>query len=118
MRADALPETEWGRRTRRLAAVLALVWSLAVRASPADTTPAAQLAGRPGADVGRSVRAVVLGTAQDAGIPQIADHCPRCEAARRDPARRRSSSSVALIDGQAGQVFLLDASPEIGRQLE
>jgi len=37
---------------------------------------------------GASVRAVVLGIAQDGGVPHIGCRQERCEGARRDPSRR------------------------------
>lgn len=59
----------------------------------------------------------VLGTAQDGGFPHAACSCPRCELARNDPARERLIASLALI-GSEGDVFLVDATPDIRRQLD
>lgn len=70
--------------------------------------------------VARGPQLRVLGTAQDGGVPHAACTCSRCEAARRDPSRRRLISSVALIlprgDG-CPLVYLIDASPDIRDQL-
>ena len=44
-------------------------------------------------------RVRVLGTVQDGGLPHPACDCPRCEAARRDPARRRYVASLAVLIG-------------------
>lgn len=63
------------------------------------------------------VRVHVLGTAQDGGVPHAGCTCPRCQAARRDPARRRRVVSIAL-EGASGRTFLVDASPDLPEQLE
>ena len=62
--------------------------------------------------------AVVLGTAQDAGLPQVACDCERCERARVDPAARRLVTSVLVCDPASGARFLLDASPDLAEQVE
>ena len=41
-----------------------------------------------------------------------------CLAARKDPARRRLIASLAVVLPQSGQVFLIDASPDIRQQLD
>jgi len=91
---------------------------------PAAGVPAAGVpaAGVPAAGVqpGRRpprVVAVVLGTAQDAGVPQANDRCERCEAARADPEKRRFASSLALIDAAEEKIFLIDATPDFKDQL-
>jgi pyrroloquinoline quinone biosynthesis protein B len=61
---------------------------------------------------------VVLGTAQDAGLPQIGCREPLCEAARRDPARRRFASSLLLADPRDGRRWLFEATPDIREQVE
>ena len=61
---------------------------------------------------------LVLGTAQDGGLPQIACHLPCCEAARRDPARRRMVTSLLLVDPRSGQRWIFDASPDLPLQVE
>jgi pyrroloquinoline quinone biosynthesis protein B len=64
-------------------------------------------------------RVRVLGIAQDGGLPHAACRCDRCEAARLDPSRASGVASLAIIDptqGQ-GQVFLIDATPDIISQL-
>ncbi len=64
----------------------------------------------------------VLGTAQDAGLPQIAARHPLDEAARRDPSRRRLVSSILIVDprggADAGRRWLIDASPDLPEQIE
>jgi pyrroloquinoline quinone biosynthesis protein B len=64
------------------------------------------------------VVAVVLGTAQDGGVPQANCRCPRCAAARADPARRRAVASLALLDLTERETFLIDVSPDLPDALE
>ncbi len=60
----------------------------------------------------------VLGTAQDGGLPHAACSCIRCEAARHDPGRRRLIASLALVLPGLGEVYLIDASPDLRAQLD
>ncbi len=65
----------------------------------------------------------VLGTAQDGGFPHAACGCSRCELARHDPAVRRGVASLGLIvpstaGGQAAKVYLIDATPDVRRQID
>ena len=62
--------------------------------------------------------ALVLGNAQDAGLPQIgADH-PLDAAARRDPLRKRFATSVLICDPRSGKRWLLDATPDLPERVE
>jgi pyrroloquinoline quinone biosynthesis protein B len=61
---------------------------------------------------------VVLGTAQDGGLPHPACTCPRCEAARHDPSRRRLIASLAIVVPSTGRRFLVDVTPDVREQLE
>ena len=63
------------------------------------------------------VYALVLGTAQDAGLPQAGCFEACCEAARRDPQRRRLVTSVLIVDGRSGRRWLLDCTPDIEAQV-
>jgi pyrroloquinoline quinone biosynthesis protein B len=65
-----------------------------------------------------SVQAVVLGIAQDGGVPHIGCGQELCVAARRDPARRQRVASLGLVDEAHGSRFLIDATPDIASQLE
>ncbi len=56
----------------------------------------------------------VLGNAQDAGKPQIANHN---DAAWQDTALRRMASSIAVVDRKSGARYLFDATPDIKFQL-
>ena len=64
------------------------------------------------------VRAIVLGIAQDGGVPHIGCHQELCERARRDCRRRLRVASVGLVDEASGQRFLIDATPDFALQLE
>ena len=61
---------------------------------------------------------MVLGTAQDGGIPHLGCRCAHCEEARRDPRRARLVASLALADLSERKLFLVDASPDIRPQID
>lgn len=61
---------------------------------------------------------VVLGTAQDGGVPQIGCDQPRCVRARRDSSARRLVTSLLLADPRSGRRWLFDASPDLASQVE
>lgn len=61
---------------------------------------------------------LVLGNAQDAGLPQIgADH-PLDRAARAEPGKRRYATSVLVCDPRTGKRWLLDATPDLREQVD
>lgn len=62
--------------------------------------------------------AVVLGVAQDGGVPHAGCHQPVCVAAWSDHSRRRSVASLGLIDPASGKRFLIDATPDLAEQME
>ena len=64
------------------------------------------------------VRAVVLGIAQDGGVPHIGCTQALCVRARRDPARRERVACLGLVDDRAGARFLIDATPDLPSQLD
>ncbi|HEY6928602.1 MAG TPA: hypothetical protein VJA66_02905, partial [Thermoanaerobaculia bacterium] len=64
-----------------------------------------------------AVEAVVLGIAQDGGVPQWNCHQEFCEQARVDPSKRRLVASLGLIDGPSGQRFLIDATTDFRDQV-
>ena len=64
------------------------------------------------------MKVMVLGSGQDAGVPQAGCGCPNCQAARGDMRLRRKGPSVAVYDEALGYCFLIDASPDFGRQLD
>lgn len=63
-------------------------------------------------------RVVVLGIAQDGGLPQIGCDCARCAAARRDPSRVRHVASLAIHAPRTDHVYLVDATPDLPAQIE
>jgi pyrroloquinoline quinone biosynthesis protein B len=66
----------------------------------------------------KGARAVVLGVAQDGGVPHIGCTQELCAAARRDPRRRLRVASLGLVDDAGGQRFLIDATPDLVSQIE
>jgi pyrroloquinoline quinone biosynthesis protein B len=81
-----------------------------------SATAAVSLALGPAPPDATGVRAVVLGIAQDGGVPHIGCRQDLCVAARRDPARRQRVASVGLVDGDAR--FLIDATPDLPSQID
>lgn len=65
-----------------------------------------------------STRAVVLGVAQDGGVPHIGCRQPLCVAARRDPSRRQRVACLGLVDDVSGRRYLVDATPDIASQID
>lgn len=61
---------------------------------------------------------LVLGTAQDAGLPQIGAQGALDRAARGDPARRRCVASLLVVDPRTGKRWLVDATPDLREQVE
>ena len=61
---------------------------------------------------------LVLGTAQDGGLPQIAGRAAPDVAARRDRTRRRLVASLLIVDPRSGRRWLVDATPDIREQVE
>ncbi|HEX4959586.1 MAG TPA: MBL fold metallo-hydrolase [Thermoanaerobaculia bacterium] len=63
-------------------------------------------------------RVVVLGTAQDGGVPQTGCDCTHCAAARKNPALARHVASLALHVPATDHVYLIDATPDLPAQIE
>ena len=61
---------------------------------------------------------LVLGTAQDGGIPHLGGHAAPDEAARRDPELARSVASLLVVDPASRRRWLIDATPDVARQLD
>lgn len=59
---------------------------------------------------------VVLGSAQDGGLPHIGCRCRQCERARREPKFRRLPASVGVVSG--GRSLLIDATNAFEEQIE
>jgi pyrroloquinoline quinone biosynthesis protein B len=92
-------------RTMKLLSLLALpllLGSLLAAGPPAPASP----------------RIVILGTAQDGGMPQTGCDCSHCAAARKNPALARHVASLAIHIPATGHVCLVDATPDISAQIE
>ncbi len=61
---------------------------------------------------------LVLGTAQDGGLPHIGCAAPHCQAARQDPRRARLVTSILVCDPGTGSRWLIDCSPDLKEQVE
>ena len=62
------------------------------------------------------VHAVVLGIAQDGGVPHIGCTQQLCVRARQDPSRRQRVACLGLAAGE--KRFLVDATPDLPSQIE
>ena len=63
-----------------------------------------------------TVEAILLGSAQDAGIPQAGCYCENCRAVREARAPRGQATCLALVDHAAGACWLIDATPDFREQ--
>jgi len=81
--------------------LLGLILLCACASTPAPTAP----------------YAIVLGIAQDGGYPQAGCNRPDCIAAWRNPKLRQRVASLAIIDPQSHQRWLIDATPDFPSQL-
>lgn len=86
---------------RHLPALLTLLFTACASAPPPSTAP----------------YALVLGIAQDGGYPQAGCNRPDCVAAWHDPKLRRRVASLAIIDPQSQQRWIIDATPDFPSQL-
>ncbi len=76
------------------------------------------LLGAAGSQPGRAgLYVLVLGVAQDGGMPQAGCYAPRCERARQR-GRPRYASSLAVIAPDTGRYYLVDASPDLRQQMD
>jgi pyrroloquinoline quinone biosynthesis protein B len=64
-----------------------------------------------------SIEVMILGTAQDGGIPHFGCDCLHCQTAWEDDSKRRLVASLGIIDHEAEEYWLVDASPDIGQQM-
>lgn len=63
-------------------------------------------------------RIVVLGTAQDGGLPHTGCTHALCAAARKDPTLARRVASLAIHVPATDHVYLVDATPDLPAQIE
>ncbi|WP_295830788.1 MBL fold metallo-hydrolase [uncultured Winogradskyella sp.] len=61
---------------------------------------------------------VILGTAQDAGSPQIACKKECCANLFDNPNNNRQVVSLGLIDTESNKTYLFEATPDIGKQMK
>jgi pyrroloquinoline quinone biosynthesis protein B len=54
---------------------------------------------------------------QDGGLPHAACDCRRCERARTEPGAKRYVASLGIVLPEAGQAYLVDATPDVVPQL-
>jgi pyrroloquinoline quinone biosynthesis protein B len=64
-----------------------------------------------------AIEAIVLGRAQDAGMPQAGCACPRCMAARLGSIPQEYAASLAVIDRSRNEAWLIDAGPDFREQM-
>jgi pyrroloquinoline quinone biosynthesis protein B len=62
--------------------------------------------------------AVLLGTAQDGGIPHIGCRCETCDSARGNAEVRRHPSSLLIVNSDPVVRVLIDATPALPEQLD
>jgi len=94
-----LPRTHnW--RVRRLACLFVILAACA-SAPPPATSP----------------YTLILGIAQDGGYPQAGCNRPDCVAAWRNPKLRQRVASLAIVDPQSHQRWIIDATPDFPSQL-
>jgi pyrroloquinoline quinone biosynthesis protein B len=61
---------------------------------------------------------VVLGTGQDAGVPQMGCDSPFCRKAWKNVKLRRMVSSIALVDPAGKERWIFDATPDLPEQFQ
>lgn len=84
-------------------AFLRIVFLLVALGAPGATAPGPE--------------AVVLGIAQDGGVPHAGCRQKLCLEARRDPLRKSLVASLGLLDPSAAKRFVIDATPDFGEQM-
>jgi pyrroloquinoline quinone biosynthesis protein B len=61
---------------------------------------------------------VVLGVAQDAGVPQMGCDSPFCRKAWKQPSLRQMVASIALVDPDSRSRWIFDAAPDLPEQFQ
>jgi len=89
---------------RRLAVAVLLSLAACATTPPPSPTP-------------RRPYTMVLGIAQDGGYPQAGCNRPDCADAWGDLAKRHRVASLAIVDPQSSQRWILDATPDFPSQL-
>ncbi len=63
-----------------------------------------------------TIEALLLGVAQDAGVPQAGCQCQTCARARRQPEFQQFVVALGLIDRAAQSCWMIDATPDFKPQ--
>jgi pyrroloquinoline quinone biosynthesis protein B len=63
------------------------------------------------------IETVLLGNAQDGGVPQAGCGCARCLAAHTDPSSRQRVACLGIVDYAAGHCWMIDATPDFREQV-
>jgi pyrroloquinoline quinone biosynthesis protein B len=66
----------------------------------------------------RDWQLVVLGIAQDGGLPQLGCTRPLCEDVRAGRRKPEKVSSLGVVDRRTGQAYVFDATPDFPAQLQ
>lgn len=66
----------------------------------------------------KSPYVIILGTAQDAGVPQMGCLSEFCKRAWKDKKLRRMVSSIALVNPDTNQRWIFDATPDLPAQFQ
>lgn len=96
----------YDRRMRALHSLLPILVLMGCSANPERAEPPAD------------PYVLVLGTAQDGGVPQLGCLCARCSAARTDRDAQRFVVSVLLVDPRTDRRWLFEATPDLEAQVE
>lgn len=64
-----------------------------------------------------TVEMMLLGIAQDAGLPQVGCHCSNCQAVSDGTLAAETAVSMAVIDSSQTRYWIIDATPDIRTQM-
>tara|TARA_Y100000590_G_scaffold354166_1_gene407376 strand:+ start:47 stop:931 length:885 start_codon:yes stop_codon:yes gene_type:complete len=64
------------------------------------------------------VKIILLGTAQDGGVPHVGCLCNNCQIARTDCTLQQYVTSIGIVDFTAGKSWLVDCTPDFGHQMD
>jgi pyrroloquinoline quinone biosynthesis protein B len=64
-----------------------------------------------------SIEAILLGIAQDGGVPHAGCECANCRRAWSDPSARQLATCLAVVDHANHRSWLIDATPDFREQL-
>ncbi len=67
--------------------------------------------------VKKTAEIMLMGIAQDAGLPQVGCHCANCEAVVAGRLAPETAVSMAVIDGTQARYWIVDATPDIRVQM-